>query len=119
VAREYLVRDVDTTVAALKRSLRWTPISITEEVGCLRAVMPFSAPRSARLELVQPTGPGRVANAFERLGPGAWTVRLSVVDPEAKAKDLAERGTPYALEDGVLRPDPAFTLQVPFEFIAA
>ena len=81
--------------------------------------MPFAAPRSARLELVQPTGPGRVADAYEQLGPGPWAVRVSVVDVDAKAADLAARGTPYTFTDGVLRADPASTLQVPFEFVSA
>ncbi|WP_157845253.1 hypothetical protein [Pseudofrankia saprophytica] len=119
VAREYLVADLDATLGALERNLRWTPSSMVEEDGCRRAVMPFRAPRSARLELVQPTGPGRVADRYHQLGPGAWTIRVSVVDLEAKAKDLTQRGTPYTLGNGVLRPDPATTLQVPFEFIAA
>jgi hypothetical protein len=119
VAREYLVEDLDTVLSALKKHLRWEASSIIEEDGVRRAVIPFTAPRSARLELLQPTGPGRVADAYDQLGAGAWTVRISVVDVRAKAQDLAERGTPYTLEDGVLRPDPARTLEVPFEFVAA
>jgi hypothetical protein len=119
VAREYLVEDLDETLPILERNLRWTPASVTDEDGCRRAVMPFAVPRSARLELVQPNGPGRVGDAFDALGPGAWTVRISVVDVEAKAKDLAERATPFTLDDAVLRADPAATLQVPFEFVTA
>jgi hypothetical protein len=119
VGREYLVDDLDAVLSALQRNLRWEPSSITEEEGFRRAVMPFSAPRSAQLELLQPTGRGRVADAYEELGPGAWTVRISVADVAAKAKDLAERGTPHVLERGLLRPDPAATLSVPFEFVAA
>jgi hypothetical protein len=60
-----------------------------------------------------------VADAFDWLGPGAWTVRVSVVDVDAKAADLTARGTPYTLTDAVLRTDPASTLQVPFEFVSA
>ncbi|MDT3440589.1 MULTISPECIES: hypothetical protein [unclassified Pseudofrankia] len=119
VAREYLVKNLDTTLAALDRNLRWTPSSVANEDGHRRAVMPFSTPRSTRLELVEPTGPGRVGDAYEQLGPGAWTIRIAVVDVDAKAKDLNERGTPHTLDHGVLRPDPASTLQVPFEFITA
>jgi hypothetical protein len=119
VAREYLVADLDTALSALRRNLRWEPSSVTEEDGCRRAVMPFGAPRSARLELIQPRGPGRVADAYEQLGPGAWTVRVSVVDVEAKAKDLEARGTPFSFAAGVLRADARFTLQVPFEFVTA
>jgi hypothetical protein len=81
--------------------------------------MTFSVPRSARLELVQPTSSGWVADAYESLGPGAWTIRISVVDVDAKARDLAARGTPFNLEDGVLRTDPGVTLRVPFEFVSA
>ena len=76
-------------------------------------------PRSARLELVQPKGAGRAADAYAELGPGAWTVRVSVVDLDAKAADLAQRGTRHVIESGRLRPDPAETLNVPFEFVAA
>jgi hypothetical protein len=119
VAREYLVGDLDETLRILDRNLRWTPSSVADEQGCRRAVMTFSAPRSARLELLQPTGPSRVADAYEQLGPGAWTVRVSVVDVDAKADDLAARGTPFTLDDGVLRPAPEATLSVPFEFVAA
>ena len=118
VAREYLVENLDETLRILERNLRWTPVSVTDEDGCRRAVMAFSVPRSARLELVQPTRSGRVADAYAELGPGAWTVRVSVVDVDAKAKDLAARGTPFTFDDGVLRADPAVTLNVPFEFVA-
>jgi hypothetical protein len=119
VAREYLVADLDATLASLRRNLRWTPTSVTEEEGCRRAALGFTSPRSARLELLQPTGPGLVANAYERLGTGSWTVRVAVMDVAAKARDLDARGTPFTLRDGALRPDPGHTLDVPFEFTAA
>jgi hypothetical protein len=119
VAREYLVERLDETLRILERNLRWTPRSVTDEVGCRRAVMPLSVPRSARVELVEPTGRGRIAAAFERLGAGVWTIRVAVVDVAAKADDLAARGTPFTLDHGLLRPDPEFTLGVPFEFVAA
>ena len=119
VAREYLVTDLDATLDVFARNLRWSPASVTSDDGYRRAVLPFSTPRSARLELLQPTGPGPVATAYEQLGPGAWTIRVSVVDLEAKAGDLDRRGTPYTLRDGSLRPDPAASLGVPFEFVAA
>jgi hypothetical protein len=41
------------------------------------------------------------------------------VDLDAKAADLTQRGTPYAVERGCLRPDRSTTLNVPFEFVAA
>jgi hypothetical protein len=119
VAREYLVTDLDATLDVFERNLRWSPRSVTDDDGCRRAVLPFSTPRSAQLELLQPAGPGPVASAYEQLGPGAWTIRVSVVDLNAKAADLDRRGTPYALRDGSLRPDPAASLGVPFEFVAA
>jgi hypothetical protein len=118
-ARQYLVDDLDAALAAMRRNLRWEAVSITEEAGFRRAVMPFSAPRSAQLELVQATGPGPVADAYDQLGPGAWTVRISVVDVNAKAKDLEDRGTTFTFDGTVLRPDPIHTLQVPFEFVSA
>jgi hypothetical protein len=118
-AREYLVDDLEAVLATLRRNLRWEPTSTTEEDGCRRAVMPFGAARSAQLELLQPTGRGRVADAFDRLGPGAWTVRISVVDINNKAKDLEDRGTPFTFDGTVLRTDPAYTLEVPFEFVNA
>jgi hypothetical protein len=119
VAREYLVDDLDETLRILERNLRWTPTSVVEHDEARRAVMPFRAPRSARLELVEPIGPGRIADEYEQIGSGAWTIRVSVVNVDAKAEDLAARGTPFTIEDGVLRPDREHTLQVPFEFVAA
>jgi hypothetical protein len=119
VAREYLVADLDATLATFERHLRWSPSSVTDEDGFRRAVLPFSVPRSARLELLQPTAPGRISDAFDTLGPGAWTVRVSVVDLAAKTEDLKARGTPFTVDGGTLRPDPDHTLQVPFEFISA
>lgn len=119
VAREYLVDDLDAVLSALESSLRWAPASVTDEGEVRRAVMPFSAPRSARLELVEATGPGPIADAVAEFGAGAWTVRISVVDVDAKAMDLAARGTPFTLTDGALRPDPSSTLNVPFEFVTA
>ena len=50
--------------------------------------MPFRAPRSASLVLVEPGGPGRVADEYEEVGAGAWTIRISVVDIGTKAGDL-------------------------------
>ena len=119
VAREYLVEDIDETLGIVERHLNWSPASVEHEAGSRRAVMPFKAPRSARLELVQPTGSGPVADTYERLGPGAWTIRISVVDVGAKAKDLAAHGTRFSLEGGILRPDPRFTWDVPFAFVTA
>ena len=81
--------------------------------------MPFRAPRSASLELVEPSGPGRVADEYEEVGAGAWTIRISVVDVDAKADDLTARGTPFTVHEGVVRPDRDSTLLVPFEFVAA
>jgi hypothetical protein len=119
VARDYLVDDLDTTLALLERNLRWTPASVTEDGDCRRAVLPFSVPRSARLELVQPRRPGPVADAYDELGPGAWTIRISVVDLDAKAEDLRVRGTPFVRQPASLRTDPSATLGVPFEFVPA
>jgi hypothetical protein len=119
VAREYLVSDLDATLAVFARNLHWAPTAVTEDDGCRRAVLEFSAPRSAKLELVQPAGRSRFSDAYDEHGPGAWTIRISVVDLEAKANDLHERGTPCSLERNVLRPDPAFTLHVPFEFVSS
>jgi hypothetical protein len=119
VAREYLVDDLDETLRVLERNLRWTPASLEEHDGARRAVMPFRAHRSAALELVEPVGPGRVADEYEEVGAGAWTIRISVVDVDAKAQDLTARGTPFSIHEGVLRPDREATLHVPFEFVAA
>jgi hypothetical protein len=119
VAREHLVEDLDATLRVLERNLRWTPSSVRGEDGCRRAVMPFSVPRSATLELVEPRGPGGAADDLAAHGPGPWTIRIAVVDLAAKADDLAARGTPCSLDAGVLRPDPKATLGVPFELVAA
>jgi len=119
VARQYLVENLGETLSTLERNLRWSPESVTEAGDHRRAVMPFRVPRSAKLELVEPLGAGRVAEAYEQLGPGAWTIRVSVVDLDAKASDLMTRATPFDRDDGVLRPAPAATLGVPFEFVSA
>jgi hypothetical protein len=118
VAREYLVDDLEATLRILERNLRWMPESVREDAGCRRAIMPFRMPRSARLELVEPVGSGRAAEAYEEVGAGAWTIRVSVVDVEAKAADLAARDTAFSLRDGVLLPSPETTLGVPFEFVS-
>jgi hypothetical protein len=117
-ARQHLVADLEETLRVLDRTMRWKPAHIVDEPGCRRAIMAFSAPRSAQLELVQPAGPGRVQDAYDELGPGAWTIRIAVVDVAAKAEDLTARGTPYTAENDVLRVDPAATQGVPFEFVA-
>jgi hypothetical protein len=119
VARQYLVDDLDETLRTLDRNLRWSPESVTEHGDCRCAVMPFRVPRSARLELVEPLGAGRVADAYEQLGAGAWTIRVSVVDLDAKGSDLAARDTPFTAAEGVLRASPDATLGVPFEFVGA
>jgi hypothetical protein len=119
VAREYLVEDLDATLAVFERNLRWTASEVIERDGCRRAVLLFSTPRSARLELLEPAGPGLVRDAFEELGPGAWTIRVSVVDLDAKAADLDSRQTPFERRPGSVRPDPTYTLGVPFEFVTA
>jgi hypothetical protein len=119
VARQYLVDDLDETLRTLERNLRWSPESVTDQVDCRRALMPFRVPRSAKLELIEPRGAGRAADAYEQLGPGAWTIRVSVVDLDAKASDLAARDTPFTTDDDVLRASPDATLGVPFEFVRA
>jgi hypothetical protein len=118
-ARRHLVADLEETLRVLDRTMRWKHARIVDEPGCRRAIMALSAPRSAQLELVQPTGPGRVQDAYDELGPGAWTIQIAVADVAAKAEDLARRRTPYTAESDVLRVDPAATLGVPFEFVAA
>jgi hypothetical protein len=119
VARQHLVADLEESLRGLDRTMRWKPAHVADEPGSRRAIMAFSAARSAQLELVQPTGPGRVQQAYDELGPGAWTIRIAVVDVAAKAEDLAARGTPYTAEHDILRVDPAATVGVPFEFVAA
>jgi hypothetical protein len=119
VAREYLVSDLDATLETFHRNLLWTPSSVVEEDGYRRAILPFSVPRSARLELLQPTGVGPVGDAYDKLGPGAWTIRVAVVDLAEKARDLEKRGTPFTFAGTTIRPDPVHTLEVPFEFIPA
>jgi hypothetical protein len=118
-AREYLVRDLGESLGILERNFGWVPRSVLDETECRRALMPFSAPRSAVVELVEPKGSGRPAEALERLGPGPWTIRVTVVDLAAKADDLTRRGTPFTMDNDVIRPAPDATLGVPFEFVPA
>jgi hypothetical protein len=69
------------------------------------------------VELLEPTGSGDIANAYDQLGPGPWKVRIGVADVAAHAVDLEARSTPFSLTELELRPDPAATLEVPFEFV--
>jgi hypothetical protein len=116
--RSYLVSDLGETLRVLDASLQWQPESVVDGRDARRAVMPFSMPRSAQIELVQPVGSGVAADAYDEIGPGAWSIRVGVIDVDAKAEDLKRRGTPIVRDGQIIRTQPAATLGVPFEFVA-
>jgi hypothetical protein len=123
--RSWIVEDLSATLACLDRNLGWRPRvgpEIDATIGCHRAVFGFTHPRSAELELLEPTAPGEVKDSLDAWGPGSWTIQIGVNDLVAKAADLRRRGTAFGTltsPDGgsVLRVDTG-PLDVPglFEF---
>lgn len=96
--RAWLVSDLEQSLRVLEENLAWVPEhrGLDPATGCQRAVMSVNHPRSARVVLLQPVGPGEVSEAVARWGPGAWTITIGVNDLEAKAADLRSRGTAFS-----------------------
>jgi Glyoxalase/Bleomycin resistance protein/Dioxygenase superfamily len=98
LAREWLVRDLDPALAALARNLDWepaAPVADDARDGCRRAVMEVTMAHAATLELVQPVADGEAADYLAAHGPGPYYTRIAVAGLEAKAADLASRGTAF------------------------
>ena len=124
--RSWIVEDLGFSLAALDRNLGFQPRvgpEIDAASGCRRAIFGFAHPRSAELELLEPSAAGEVKAALDSWGPGPWTIQIGVNDIEAKAEDLRRRGTMFQTRtrpDGgkpILRVDTS-PLDVPgvFEF---
>jgi hypothetical protein len=96
--RSWIVADLAATLSALDANLDLRPDTAPEidgERGCRRAVLRFAHPRSAELELLEPSGAGEIKDAFDAWGPGSWSIRIGVNDVAAKADDLEQRGTAF------------------------
>jgi hypothetical protein len=126
-ARVILVSDVSASLTALSETFGWEPTGPVERAddGSLRATLAFRAPRSARVELLQPAT-GDDAELLRRGGAGVGAVRIAVADVDAKVADLRRRGTRFTERatgfsepERVLRVDPAATPGCLFEFVSA
>jgi hypothetical protein len=92
VRREYLVRDLDVTLAALATNLDLEPEGAVESfsgLGFRRARIGFNVPHSATLDLIEATRwnsePGRYVHSW---GPGPYRIQISVNGLDAKADQL-------------------------------
>jgi hypothetical protein len=126
--RSWIVADLAATLGALHTNLNLRPNAspdIDAERGCRRAILRFAHPRSAELELLEPSAAGEIKDLFDAWGPGSWAIRIGVNDVAAKADDLRRRGTPFepcSSGDGraALRVDTgAFGVPGVFEFAAS
>ena len=110
--RSWIVDDLHVSLAAIERNLGWQPRTGPEPdpiSGCQRAVFGFTHPRSADLELLEPTQGHEARDSLDTWGPGAWTIRIAVNDLSAKADDLRHRGTQF---DAFESPDDGTVLRV-------
>lgn len=123
-ARRWLVPDVDQSVARLHATFDCSigPVTHTSD-GSRTASIICAHPRSAVVDLVEPTPGAPQAGFVAARGPLPCTIVVAVNDLAAKAHDLEARLTPFThVDDSVtglpaLAPDPATTLGVPFAFV--
>ncbi len=99
ISRAFLVEDLDATLRDLERNLLWEPEGVISEdrgTGVRHVRMSRNLERGAGLDLVEPGNSQRVSSAeFLALwGAGPYAIRIAVAGLDAKAADLAERGTP-------------------------
>jgi hypothetical protein len=94
------VRDLDVTLRALSANLAWEPTGPVESFsaeGYRLARMAFRVGHSATVDLIEPqrwnSDAGYYLNTW---GPGPYYIRISVLGLDAKANDLAERGTRFS-----------------------
>ena len=130
VAREFLVRDLDSTLRLLSKNLDWEPAEAVEtfaEEGYRRARMSFTLSHSAVVDLIEPTRwDGETGRYLHVWGPGPYTIRIAVHDLDAKAADLERRGTRFtrfapspAVDGPRLRVDPRDLGGALFELVEA
>src|SRR3546814_6840971 len=106
VSRGCLTDDADRIIAVLAERLAWpvgTDVSDADG-GCRRVRMGANLSQGAKLELVQPRDAAtHEAKFLAAWGPGAYAVRISVNDLDAKADDLRSRGTRFEEEPATAR----------------
>jgi|TARA_R110001583_G_scaffold187287_1_gene348522 hypothetical protein len=97
-ARGFLVRDLDDVLLRLSSNLDWEPDTVEQlnKEGYRRARMPFRAPASASLDLLQPSRwDGDAGLYLNNWGPGLYYIRVSVNNLQAKAEDLRARNVAF------------------------
>ena len=101
VSKEFLVRDLDDAVRRLATNIPWEPVGPIEtftDEGFRRARFGFELPHSAMVDLIEPTRWDSPAGRYlHSWGPGPYTIRIAVHGLDAKAGDLTDRGTTFAL----------------------
>ncbi|MCU1458905.1 MAG: hypothetical protein JWL73_2997 [Actinomycetia bacterium] len=98
VARRWLVPDVDSSRDALQHTFG---VEIDEAIptgrggdGRVLTIRP-DHPRSAVVEMIQPSTGTEEAALVDRHGPLPWRIIVAVNGLDAKREDLERRGTPY------------------------
>ena len=121
VAREYLVADLDRTLAAFERNLRWTPTAVLDEDGyrqrdtavqhasqprssswCNRPVRAWSPPPSTSWDLGRGRSGCRWSTSTQRHGTSTAGTRPSVA---ANARFFPTPPTPWACRSSSSPPD--------------
>ncbi|MET7400361.1 VOC family protein [Dactylosporangium sp. NPDC005572] len=120
--RTMLVHDIEGTLRALERSTGWSPADpIVRDAGVKRVALTFAHPRSALLEVVQPTDPSTPAGDYlATWGPGPYGISVEVEDLDRTIDRLAALGLTPTVHEGRdsvdIRPDHSQTLGVQLEF---
>jgi hypothetical protein len=123
-ARRFLVTDVDAAARTLERNLRLVADGVVARPAGRTARYVLGNPRSAAIEIVEPTDDSPEARLMADWGPGPATVVVEVGDLDHVAQALAELGVATdgattAEGDRCLRPTPTATANVPFEFVSS
>jgi hypothetical protein len=97
LARTVLVADLDGVLATLAANLDWSPSSETIAAdGTRRVRFAFPYPRSAVLELVEPTAESHEGEFLRRWGPGPFSTRIAVRDLARFQRRLTAAGVSCA-----------------------
>lgn len=98
-ARGFLVRNLDETLRRCSANLDWEPQGPVEALaveGYRRAVMGFTLPNSARLDVIEATRWNGAAGVYVNTwGPGPYYIRIAVAGLEAKAEALRAQGVRF------------------------